>query len=383
MKTLALFFKTARENIRDWKILILVLVFAPFFVYMMYFYLGDPGSVVSKVILVNYDINGSLTKELTKEWKDLKTNDGAAVLTLSTITDTLKAKEMIKNRDADLLITIPEDFSDIFRSYISGNKAKLPIIKSYGDQSNSKYMIAASFIDYTLFDYIGRKSGIEMPVNIKYEYAGKKKILNDFDLYVPALLVLSIIMMLFTAGASVIREVEKDTITRLSLSKLRSREFITALSLNQVIIGIFCLLLTFLAALSIGYRTSGSIPLLLLVGALTCFSVIAISIITSCFIRSMFGLLTLGCFPFFILMFFSDCFMPLPKINLFSLTGHQVYLNDILPTATATRAFNKILNYDSGFSDVSFEIIWIIALSLVYFLIGIWLFKRKYRFNLN
>jgi len=72
--------------------------------------------------------------------------------------------------------------------------------------------------------------------------------------------------------------------------------------------------------------------------------------------------------------------MPLPKINLFNLAGNQVYLNDILPTATATRAINKILNYDSAFPDISFELIWIFALTSVYFFIGIWLFKRKYKY---
>lgn len=89
---------------------------------------------------------------------------------------------------------------------------------------------------------------------------------------------------------------------------------------------------------------------------------------------------TLGCFPFFILMFFSDCFMPLPKINLFNLAGNQIYLNDVLPTATATRALSKILNYNSGFSDISFELIWIFALSLIYFFFGIWLFRKKYKY---
>jgi ABC-2 type transport system permease protein len=217
-------------------------------------------------------------------------------------------------------------------------------------------------------------------MNIRYRYAGSGKKLNDFDLYVPALLVLSIIMMLFTAGASIVREIEKDTITRLSLSKLTSFEFMTAISLNQIIIGVFCLFLTLLSAFSVGYSTTGSLPRLFLVGALTCFSVIAISIITVSFIRTMFGLLTLGCFPFFLLMFFSDCFLPLPKINLLNLSGNQIYLNDILPTATATRAISKILNYDSSFSDISFELIWIFALSVIYFFIGIWLFKRKYKY---
>jgi ABC-2 type transport system permease protein len=380
MKTIACFVKTFKENLRDWKILILAIVFAPFFIYMMYLYMGDSGTVVYNVVLVNNDINGSLSTNLTGKWEELKTENGKTVLNLRNVSDTLVAKEMIKNKEADLFITIPKGFSNSVESYIEGRSSNVPTIKSYGDQANTRYMVAASFVDYTLFSYISLKTGIELPVNIEYEYAGRGKSLNEFDLYVQALLVLSIIMMLFTSGASIVREIEKDTITRLSLSKLKSAEFMTALSANQIIIGLICLFLTFLAALSVGYKTSVSVPLLILVGALTSFAVISISIITSTFIKTMFGLLTLGCFPFFILMFFSDCFLPLPKINLINLAGHQMYLNDILPTATATRAINKILNYDSGFSDISFKLLWILALSIVYYLIGISLFKRKYKY---
>lgn len=378
MKTLACFVKTFRENLRDWKIIILAVLIAPFFIYMMYFYLGDTKSLTYNVVLATNDMNNQFSDELTEELRKLKTEDGSQMLVIQLINDTIAAKGMIKNRDADLFITIPDGFSDSLRQFLAGRSHTLPAIRSYGDQSNARFMIAASFIDYTIFSYISRITGISVPVNIRYEYAGKGKSLNEFELYVPALLILSIIMLLFTAGASIVREIEKDTITRLTLSKLRSAEFMTALSLNQIIIGLVCLLLTFLAALSVGYRSSGSLSLLLLVGAITSFSVVSISIITSCFIRTMFGLLTLGCFPFFILMFFSDCFMPLPKIDLLTIAGHQVYLNDILPTATATRAFNKILSYDSGLSDIIFEILWILSISLVYYIIGIRLFKRKY-----
>jgi len=380
MKTLACFIKTLKENIRDWKILIIAIVFAPFFIYLMYMYIGDSASEGYNVAILNNDKKGGFVDELIGEFLKVKAENGNPVLKINFISDTTTAKDLIKNKEADLFVTIPEGFSDSFTKFIGSGKGLLPPIKSYGDQANVRYMVAAAFVDYTALSFISQKTGIEFPLNVKYEYAGRGKSMKEFDLYVPALLVLSIIMMLFTAGASIVREIEKDTITRLSLSKLRSAEFMTALTLNQLIIGLICLFLTLFAAFSVGYRTSGSIPLLLFVGALTCFSVISISIITSCFIKTMFGLLTLGCFPFFILMFFSDCFMPLPKINIFSLAGHQVYLNDILPTATATRAFNKILNYDSGFSDVSFEILWIVALSLIYFFIGVWLFRKKYKY---
>ena len=380
MKTLSCFIKTFRENLRDWKILILVAVFAPFFVYLMYMYAGDPGTSSYNVIIINNDQTGSFSGDLIGEWKNFKTEEGQSVLKIQLSADTIAAKKLIKNRDADLLITIPQDFSESFSKFLVTGNGLLSQLRSYGDQANVKFIMAASLVDYLTFSFVGKKTGIEMPINIKYEFAGRGRSLNEFDLYVPAMLVLSVIMMLFSAGASIVREIEKDTITRLRLSNLTSFEFMTALSLIQIIIGMICLLFTLFAAFSVGYKTSGSIPLLLIVGTLTCFSVISISIITACFIKNMFGLLTLGCFPFFILMFFSDCFMPLPKIDIFNLAGNQIYLNDILPTATATRAINKILNYNSGFSDISFEVVWIFALSIVYFTIGVLLFRKKYRY---
>jgi ABC-2 type transport system permease protein len=380
MKVAPCFIKTFKENMRDWKILILVIVFAPFFIYLMYMYMGDPKTSMYNVVVINNDNAGLSSGELINEWKGLKTDEGKPLLEIKLLSDTAAARRMIKNREADLFVTIPGDFSQSLQTFLSGGSRYISPLTNYGDQANVKYMAAVSFIDYLTFSYLGLKTGIEFPMNMNYEYAGKGKITREFDLYIPALLVLAIIMMLFTSGASIVREVEKDTITRLSLSRLTSAEFMTALSLNQIIIGLVCLFVTLLAAFSVGYKTSGSIPLLFLIGTVTCFSVISISFITACFIRTMFGLLTLGCFPFFILAFFSDSFMPLPKINMFRLAGNQVYLNDLLPTATATRAFNKILNYDSGFSDVAFEFIWITVFAVIYFLIGTWLFKRKYKY---
>ncbi len=380
MKIVSCFIKTFKENVRDWKILILAIVFAPFFVYLMYMYMGDPKISLYNVVVINKDNTGLSSGELLSEWENIKTEEGKPLMRIRVVSDTSTAKKMIKNREADLFVTIPHDFSESLLIFINGSGRHISPLTIYGDQANLKFMTAASFIDYISYSYLALKTGIELPMSMNYEYAGRSEIKSEFDLYIPALLVLSIIMMLFTAGASIVREVEKDTITRLTLSKLTSLEFMTALSINQIIIGLICLLFTLIAAFSVGYKTSGSIALLLLTGTVTCFSVISISIITVCFIRTMFGLLTLGCFPFFILAFFSDSFIPLPKINLFSLAGNQVYLNDVLPTATATRALNKILNFNSGLSDVLFELIWITSIAVIYFFIGIWLFKRKYKY---
>lgn len=378
MRMASCFIKTFKENVRDWKILILVLTFAPFFIVLMYLYSTGTGAPSYAVAVVNLDGEGIRANELIAKLQSLENDGGGTMLRVSVIDEIEKGKRMIQNRNADVLIVIPQDFSESFENYLRTRSGAISPLVNYGDESNIKYLTASSLSDYVAYTYIAEKTGVESPIEIRYESVNTGKPLREFDLYVPALLVFSLIMILFSAAATLVREVEKGTIMRIRLSLLSPLEFMGAVSLNQLLIGTACLALTFLTALLVGYETEGSVPLLLLVGVATCFSVVAISIITACFIESMFGLLTVGCFPFFILMFFSDCFMPLPKIDLFSIAGNQLYVNDILPTAIATRAFSKILTFNASFSDIAFEFVCIIVLSCVYFSIGAWLFNRKH-----
>ncbi|MCP5055064.1 MAG: ABC transporter permease [bacterium] len=199
-----------------------------------------------------------------------------------------------------------------------------------------------------------------------------------FDLYVPALLVLALISLMFTAAATLIKEKDKGTLIRLRLSNMTVGEFFTAVSLVQVIIGLLALVLTYLTALAFGYKTSGSLVAAALVGVLSSLAVIAVSLIVAAFLRTIFDLMTVGCFPFFILMFFSGGMMPMPPLKLFALGGHVFNVNDILPTTHSIKALGKVLGSNAGLGDVMFEITAIIVLTIVYFAIGYRLFKHRH-----
>jgi ABC-2 type transport system permease protein len=380
MMILPNFIKTFRENLREWKILILVVVFAPFFVLLMHLYFGSTGSYTYTVAVLNRDGEGSVSAGLVEAWGQIRSEEGKDALNLRPVATTDEGGQMLREAKADLFVTIPAGFSDAFLEYAGTGKGSAPELVSAGDMANVRTVMAASLLDYTSFTHLGGKAGIQMPFSIRYETGGIRKAKSEFDLYVPALLVMAVIMMLFTAGASIVREVEKETILRLSLSRLSSGQFMAAQVLNQVLIGLLSLSLTWAAARSVGYRSDGSMLLLLAVGILACLSVAALGVITACFVRTMFGLLTVGCFPFFIMMFFSDCFVPLPRMTLFRLAGNTVFLNDLLPTATATRAMNKILNFNAGFTEIRFELAWMTVLSILYFMIGIRLFRKTYRY---
>ena len=159
---------------------------------------------------------------------------------------------------------------------------------------------------------------------------------------------------------------------------MTTTQWITAMSLSQIIIGLLALGLTYLTAVGFGYQSSGSLLAMSVVGILSCLAIIAISVLVAALLRTIFDLMTIGCFPFFILMFFSGGMFPIPTISLFSFGEHSIHVNDVLPTTHSITAFGKILNQGLGLGDVFFELGAIVVLTTLYFALGILLFTRRH-----
>ena len=118
MRLASYFLKTFRENFREWKISILVLVFGPFFVYMMYAYFGTTTPSYN-LLVINRDIPAAAPDgrafdaggELLRQWREAKYPDGKRLLNVRPVGGLEAGRTILKDRDADLLIVIPEDFS--------------------------------------------------------------------------------------------------------------------------------------------------------------------------------------------------------------------------------------------------------------------------------
>jgi ABC-2 type transport system permease protein len=380
MRMLAFLKKTFWENLRDWKILILALVFAPCFVFMMYGYFGVSAPVYA-LLVADHDQGSAASQGLIDAWREARHADGKPVFALSAIDDVAAAQARIRSRDADLLVEIPSGFGqalDDFRAQRSAAPARLT---NHGDAANVRSSMALALSDYTAFGFAAQRTQVPTPLDVVLNDVGGARQLSEFDLYVPALLVLAIIMVLFTAAASLVKEVDKGTMTRLMLSRLTTFEFLAAISINQLLIGVGALALAYLAALACGYHSDGSLLAVLVVGAVSTLGVVALALLTAGWLRTMFELLTIGTFPFFILMFFSECMFPLPKVTLFHVASHAVYLNDVLPTALCVRALGQVLNFGAGIADVAFELGLMALLTLVYFVLGALLFKRRHLYR--
>jgi ABC-2 type transport system permease protein len=222
-------------------------------------------------------------------------------------------------------------------------------------------MMAAAYADYLIYEFGAAMTGNQGPLKLEAQTIGRVASLNAFELYVPAL-----------------KEKDKGTLVRLRISNMTTFEWLSAVSASQLIIGLLALALTFLTAVALGYRSSGSLLAVTVVGLLSCMAIVAISVLVAAYTRTIFDLVTIGCFPFFILMFFSGGMFPLPDVSLFAVGGRAVNLNEVLPTTHTITAFSKILHSGSGLVEVVPELGAIAALTVTFLAVGTWVFTRRH-----
>jgi ABC-2 type transport system permease protein len=376
VRLIALFRKTLIENVRDWKILGMTLSFAPFFVLLMYFYLHE-GTATYRVVVVNRD-DGVLGQALVELLQDRSSVTETVALLVSREDNLETAQQQIRDGTTDVVVEIPEDFSSGFEGFRAGAGVPPAVVRSYGDPANVKYLTAAAVADYLTYEYAATVTGYVGPVTLEAHTIGNAASVNDFALYVPALLALALMMLMFTAAASLIKEKDKGTLIRLRISNMTTFEWLTAVSLTQVLLGMVGMGFAFLTAFALGYRTSGSLVAVSVIGALSSLAIVAISVMMAAWLRTVFDLMTIGCFPFFVLMFFSGGMMPVPDIALFTIGGRAVNLNEMLPTTHSISALGRVLNFNGGLGDVQYELIAIGILTAVFFAIGVWLFSWRH-----
>jgi len=185
-------------------------------------------------------------------------------------------------------------------------------------------------------------------------------------------------MLMFTAAASVIKEKDKGTLVRLRLSNMTTFEWLAAVSAGQCIVGVVAVGLTLLTAMALGYRPQGSLWGGLVVTVVSSLGIVGVSMLVAAWLRTIFDLVTIGCFPFFVMMFFSGGMFPLPDIRLFALGERAVNVNDVLPTTHSIAAYDRIMTANGSLGDVWFELGAIVLLTVVLFGSGTWLFVRRH-----
>ena len=384
-RTFSVFRKSLREMRRDWLTLSLTMIFAPLFIFL-YWLITAGGSTSYGVALINQDQGVRLAdgtqvrhgEQIMEALTSVQYANGQPILRVVMAADQAEAEGLLRERAAAAFILIPADFSLAVEALRGGEQAAGPAIRVVfgGDLTNPYYTVAGVMAITAVDGYIAQVTGQPPLVTYVEQALGASGSRTEFEMYVPGVLVFSIIMLIFLAAMVVAREVESGTLRRLQLTPLRAYEFLGGISAALMLVGLACVALTFLTALGTGFRSQGSLWLAGLVAALACLSVIGMGLVVASFSRTVSQAFVIANFPLGLFMFFSGSIYPLPKVVLFTVGKQAISLYDVLPPTHAVSALNKIFTLGAGIGELGYEMGALIILSILYFAAGVWLFQR-------
>ena len=384
MKTIPVILKSLKEQIRSYWVLILTLSMGPFFIFV-YFLIIESSDQQYKILVLNNDsgiiadarkINhGSL---LIDYFKSARSDTAAMPFNIETTIDQTAGMAKIQDKKADALIIISNSFSEAIDKQKYNDSTNIPKVEFIGDLTSTNYLISAVWANEIINQYTLQATNSKRIVDVKETPLGRSAGISTFDMIVPGILILSLIMLMFTASIAFVAEVENKTIMRLKLSKLSAIEFLGGISVVQLLVGIVSIFLTLITAISLGFHYSGSLIIMIVVAGLTSLSIISFSLIIASLTRSANEVLVVGNFPMFLFMFFTGAAFPLKSEPLFSIAGYPLTIQGLLSPSHAISALNKTLIMNMDIMSIIPEIIAILVLTLLYFFIGASVFNRRH-----
>ena len=376
MKILKIFWKTLKEQARDSVTLGLSLIIGSFFV-LLYWLMIPSGSTTYGVMVQNLD-TGPRGKEAVSLLERLSYPSGDPLLDVMLVDNQQKAENVLKDRDAEVLLIIPDNFSITLQAVVDEKNPTPAQVTLIGDLTNPYYAVGAVMAGSVIDEYVQIQTGEIPPIQFSEIALGASAGRSEFDLYIPGILIVSVVMLVFIVSMTITHEVETGTLRRLQMTSMKASELLIGISLPTILLGIGSLLLTLIVAIALGFTSQGSIFAALLIGGITAIAVVGIGLIVAAFSKSVSQAFIIANFPLIFFMFFSGAVYPIPRIILFQAAGINISLYDVLPPTHAVMALNKILTLGSGLSDVLYELVSLLILSLLYYLIGIWLFHRRH-----
>jgi len=384
MKFWSVIKKSIKEQYRSFWLLILTVSMAPFFV-VIYYLISEVTQPRYDLLVLNLDKGATVSGQQINHGEILIESSRSFIeqgdhipLHLKSANNRESAVQRIKNGKSDALVVIPELFSEnILQTGILEKKA-VAELEFIGDLTNLNYMICAVWAGEAIQEYVYTITKVPRQVEIKETSLGISGNISDFDLYIPGLLILSVIMLMFSASIAVVIEAENKTLLRLNLSGISAFGFLAGVSVVQVAIGVVSVLLTLGVAIGLGFKYGEAIGSMLVLVILTSISIISFSLIVAALTKSANEVLVVGNFPIFLFMFFSGAAFPIDGKALFSVLGYPVSIQGLLSPTHGISAVKKVMIMGMGIGDVIPEILALVFLTAVYFIIGMWIFKRRH-----
>lgn len=378
MKIYSLIKKNILLQLRDYWTLLITVLLGPFFVFIYWMIsVGFPSYY--NVIVLNQD-RGIEKINYGKSFLELCKSDPriSETIQIKTIDSIEKGKMILKKRDADVMLVLPENFSSNIERAILSSKVK-PEIYFYGEKSNTRYLVGV-ITSYSIIDsFIKSITKATDPWKMIEYFVDEEKVKrSDFEFYIPGILILSIIMLFFSGGMIVIRDIEDQSIFRLKLTKMNVFDYAIALGVTEILVGIISVILTFGFASLLGFRNLGSFFSLIVVCSIVFIGIVGVTFIIVSLCKNATVFVIAGQIPLFVLIFFTGAMIPIPRNPFFYIFNHGVCWNDFLPATLAVTTLNSIFNDGQSLPNLITPLSLLLIVSIFYLTIGLYLFQKKH-----
>jgi ABC-2 type transport system permease protein len=423
IKFLSIAIKDSKELLRDRKGLFLILGFPLFFMLIFGFAFGGMGqeNETHNLAIVNYDqgavfptTNAKINfgNNLTTVLKDTKYEDSETHIFNVTKTTENNANNIIKNSNADALLIIPKNFSQAMVNLLSSNinqnalssssssassgptssnsnvTAKL-IIR--GDSSSVSFGVSQAILVGIIGNYQDQvvnnvKKSVSGSSSSQIEYiktdvesASGTSSFTTFDFLAPGMMVFAILLLATTVASGLTREVESGTLKRLKLSKMRSFDLLFGGLIPWSLIAALQILILLGVAIAIGFHWQGgtnSIILAMIVAIIGGVASVALGMIIASFAQNDRQATNLGTLVTVPVSFLSGAFFQLPQVVMDNFMGNTVEIYDLLPWRHTLLALRRILIYGGNWNDISYQVAWMVVLTVILFSIGVVLFSK-------
>lgn len=362
-RTLLIARKTLRETLRDPILLVFVLGLPAFFMLICYIGYGHTPKTATYPVLVlsNTDKADALLANISAA----AYSDGRMNFALSPVSSREKAETALKDRDAAVLLILDEDSTGMVTYTIRGDALYMNFIK------------ASTQLESVIIPWLEKQQGKPERFLLQEKPLAHPRPISEFEAYVPGMMVFAILLIIPQTAMLIGRERRWGTLRRLDLSLLRPSELMGGVCLSQLVVSAFQVILMFTAALVLGFHNRGSLLLALGIGIILAFSSVGMGLLVGCFIRTDTDALNTGSAVSMIQVFLSGAFFAMPTPILFTLLDHPINLFDFLPASHGMLALQQVLSGGATLAEVGFRITATLLLSLLYFFIGVLVYRRQ------
>lgn len=408
MKFISIAVKDFKELVRDKRGLFFILLFPIFFMMIFGFAFGGMGqeNTPHNIAIVNYDEGATiLTGEnfnfgnnLTNQIKELTYTNSDVKLFNVTETSENEADSLLKQRTVDAELIIPSNFSASMVSQIANstglaaninNTISSPIIR--GDEGYSNFFASESALSTVMTEYqsgivngyknqIAGTPGAEPVkyVNITVQGISGTQSFTQFDFLAPGMMVFAILLLATTIAAILTREVESGTLERLKMSKMRSFDLLFGGLIPWSLVAGAQVVILLIVAVLLGLHWQGginSVILATIIGIIGGVASIALAMIIASFAKNDRQAANLGTLIVVPISFLVGAFFPLPQVFI-TVLGHSFQIYELIPWTHTLNALRGVLLYGEELNAVAFQIELSIILTVILFIIGVFLYSR-------